>query len=228
MMAGNFGISGYLVLVVYMVAAVALGLSFARKQDTLASYFLAERAAPWWAVGISVLACDMSAISYMGSPSYTYYNDLRLPMGIVLLPVVAVVVAFLFIPFLARLQVYTIYEYLEHRFSLSSRLFASLLFSMQRATHIAIAIYAVSLALQQIIGWPIWACASLIGGITTLYTVFGGMKGCAVDGRDAVLCVDRRYRRDVGGRAVEFSRRRFTDLAGCCGRRTHQAICVQQ
>src|SRR6476620_12553134 len=114
-MTGTFGISGYLVLVVYMVATVSLGLSFARKQKNLSEYFLAERAAPWWAVGISVLACDLSAISYMGSPSYVYYNDLRLPMSTVLVPLVAWLVAILFIPFLARLQVYTIYEYLEHR-----------------------------------------------------------------------------------------------------------------
>ncbi|MEX0642526.1 MAG: sodium/solute symporter [Pirellulales bacterium] len=175
-MTGSLGIGGYLVLVVYMVATVWLGLSFARKQKNLAEYFLAERAAPWWAVGISVLACDLSAISYMGSPAYTFYNDLRLPMSSFLVPLVAWIVAFLFIPFLARLQVYTIYEYLEHRFSLSARLFASAVFSIQRALHIAIAIFAVSLALQQIVNWPVWFCATLIGVITTLYTVFGGMK----------------------------------------------------
>src|SRR6478752_200627 len=107
-MAGSLGLSGYIVLLVYMVAVVLLGLSFARKQKSLSAYFLAERAAPWWAVGISVLACDMSAISYLGSPSYTYYNDLRLPMNVLLVPLVAVIVSFLFIPFLARLQVYTI------------------------------------------------------------------------------------------------------------------------
>jgi SSS family transporter len=175
-MAGSLGLSGYIVLLVYMVAVVLLGLSFARKQKSLSAYFLAERAAPWWAVGISVLACDMSAISYLGAPSYTYYNDLRYPMNIFLAPLVALLVAVLFIPFLARLQVYTIYEYLEHRFSLSSRLFASALFSVQRGMHIAIAIYAISIALQQIIGWPVWACVTVIGSLTTLYTVLGGMK----------------------------------------------------
>jgi SSS family transporter len=175
-MAGNFGIIGYSVIAVYMLATITLGLSFARKQKSLSEYFLAERAAPWWAVGISVFACDLSAISYMGSPSYVYYNDLRFPMSYFLAPLVAWLVAILFIPFLARLQVYTIYEYLEHRFGLSCRLFASGLFSMQRALHIAIAIYAISLALQQIVGWPVWACVTLIGGVTTLYTVFGGMK----------------------------------------------------
>jgi sodium-coupled monocarboxylate transporter 8/12 len=175
-MSGNFGTAGYVVIFVYVVATVWLGLSFARKQKNLSEYFLAERAAPWWAVGISVIACDLSAISYMGSPSYVYYNDLRLPMSSFLTPLVAWLVAFLFIPFLARLQVYTIYEYLEHRFSLNCRLFASAIFLLQRALHIAIAIFTIALALQQILGWHVWACVTLIGCITTLYTVFGGMK----------------------------------------------------
>jgi SSS family transporter len=175
-MTGNFGIAGYLVLAIYMAATVLLGLSFTRKQKSLAGYFLAERSAPWWAVGISVLACDLSAISYMGAPSWAYYNDLRYAMAIFLLPVVAVIVAFLFIPFLARLKVYTIYEYLEHRFGLSVRLFASAVFLLQRASHIAVAIYAISLALQQIVGWPVWICVAVVGALTTLYTVLGGMK----------------------------------------------------
>jgi sodium-coupled monocarboxylate transporter 8/12 len=91
-------------------------------------------------------------------------------------PLMAIIVAYLFIPFLARLKVFTIYEYLEHRFGLESRLFASSLFLLQRASHMAIAIYAVSLALQQIVGWPVWACVTLVGALTTLYTVLGGMK----------------------------------------------------
>jgi sodium-coupled monocarboxylate transporter 8/12 len=173
---GDFGITGYLVLAAYMVGTVLLGLSFTRKQKSLAGYFLAERSAPWWAVGISVLACDLSAISYMGAPAWAYYEDLRYAMTIFMFPLMAVIVAFLFIPFLARLKVFTIYEYLEHRFGLESRLFASALFLLQRASHMAIAIYAIALALQQIVGWPVWACVALVGALTTLYTVLGGMK----------------------------------------------------
>ncbi|MBI3852059.1 MAG: sodium/solute symporter [Verrucomicrobia bacterium] len=173
---GDFGITGYLILAVYMVATVLLGLSFTRKQKNLAGYFLAERSAPWWAVGISVLACDLSAISYMGVPAWTYHHDLRYAMTILMFPLMAIIVAYLFIPFLARLKVFTIYEYLEHRFGMQSRLFASALFLLQRASHMAIAIYAISLALQQIVGWPVWACVTLVGALTTLYTVLGGMK----------------------------------------------------
>jgi SSS family transporter len=175
-MDGNFGTAGYVVLAAYMAATVLLGLSFTRRQKSLAGYFLAERSAPWWAVGISVLACDLSAISYMGVPAWTYYYDLRYALTIFVLPVMAVVVAYLFVPFLARLKVFTIYEYLEHRFGLESRLFSSGVFLLQRAAHIALAIYAIALALQQLVGWPVWTCVTVVGGLTTLYTVLGGMK----------------------------------------------------
>src|SRR5215218_4942027 len=99
-MTQSLGFGGCFVLLAYIIATVALGLSFARKQKNLSEYFLAARAAPWWAVGISVIACDLSAISYMGSPAYTYYKDLRLPIGGLVMPLVAWLVAVLFIPFL--------------------------------------------------------------------------------------------------------------------------------
>jgi solute carrier family 5 (sodium-coupled monocarboxylate transporter), member 8/12 len=175
-MSGSFGTTGYVILAAYLLSTVLLGLSFARKQKNLSEYFLAERAAPWWAVGISVLACDLSAISYMGSPGWVYDKDLRYPMSTFILPIVAWLVAYLFIPFLAKLQVYTIYEYLEHRFGLACRLFASAIFSLQRAAHMAVAIFAVSLAFRQIAGWEVWVCIVAIGALTTLYTVLGGMK----------------------------------------------------
>ena len=91
-------------------------------------------------------------------------------------PLIAIIVAYLFIPFLARLKVFTIYEYLEHRFDGKCRLFASAMFLLQRASHMAIAIYAISLALQQIAGWPVGVCVTLVGALTTMYTVLGGMK----------------------------------------------------
>jgi SSS family solute:Na+ symporter len=172
----DLSLSGIAVLVAYMLATIALGLSFSRKQKNLEGYFLANRAAPWWAVGISVVACELSAISYMGSPAWTYYYDLKYPMGTAMVPLTAVIVAYLFVPFLAQMKVYTIYEYLEHRFGLESRLFASAIFLLQRAMHMAVAVFAVSLALQQVLGWSVGACVAVIGGLTTLYTVFGGMK----------------------------------------------------
>jgi SSS family transporter len=173
---GDFGAAGYCVLAIYMAASVFLGLSFAKKQKNLAGYFLAERSAPWWAVGISVLACDFSAISFIGAPAWSYNNDLRFPMVIFMCPLVAVVVAYLFIPFLVQLKVYSIYEYLEHRFGLRCRLFASTCFMLLRAAHIAVAVYAVSLVLQKIVDLPVMVCILIIGSLTTLYTVLGGMK----------------------------------------------------
>jgi Na+/proline symporter len=88
----------------------------------------------------------------------------------------AVVAAYLFIPFLVNWKVYSIYEYLEHRYGLKCRLFASTCFLSLQAAHIAVAVYAVSLVLQQIVGWNVVICILIVGALTTLYTVFGGMK----------------------------------------------------
>src|SRR5579862_589952 len=101
---GGFGLTGCIVLTVYLAATVLLGLSFTRKQKNLAGYFLAERSAPWWAVSISVLACDFSAISYMGVPAWAYFHDLRYAMTTFMFPFVAMIVAYVFIPFLAGLK----------------------------------------------------------------------------------------------------------------------------
>lgn len=109
-MLDSFGLAGYLVIAVYLLATIVLGLSFARKQKNLEGYFLAERAAPWWAVGISIVACDLSAISYMGYPSWAFYHDLRFAIYIFFVPFYVVIVAYLFVPFLARLKAWACKE----------------------------------------------------------------------------------------------------------------------
>src|SRR5947208_534101 len=83
---------------------------------------------PWSAAGVSIIAADMSAISYVGAPAWAFQKDLRLATGLLLFPLFMLPVVYLFIPFMARLRLFTIYEYLERRFGLPSRLLASLMF----------------------------------------------------------------------------------------------------
>ena len=218
-----------LYFVIYIVATVALGLSFARKQKNLSEYFLAERAAPWWAVGISVMACDLSAISYMGSPSYTFYNDLRFPMSGLSCAARGLVRGSSLHSILGAAA--GLHDLRISRTSLRSRAADYLLRACSRCSarlHIAIAIYAISLALQQIIGWHVWACVTLIGGLTTLYTVFGGMK--------AVLWTDvMQFFVLVGGIFVmlwavlwEFQRQCRAHLASRRRRGSHQNVHLGQ
>ncbi|MDB6170255.1 MAG: hypothetical protein JWM88_3119 [Verrucomicrobia bacterium] len=175
-MHASFSLVDYVLLIAYVLTSLAVGLWFARSQKSVEGYFLAGRSAPWWVVAISLISSDTSAISYMGVAALVFMGDLQLFPAAIALPFGALFVAYAFVPFLARHKVFTIYEYLEHRFSLQVRTFASALFILMRGTHLAVALYAAGLALSQVMGLPMWISLATLGGLTTLYTVLGGMK----------------------------------------------------
>lgn len=127
-------------------------------------------------VAISLVAADMSAISYMGAPAWTYQHNLELVWSSWSYLFVAPVVMYLFMPFYSRFKFYTAYEYLERRFDLKTRLLGSALFLLLRGSHIAIVIYAPSLILSLIAGLPLSKCVLIMGMCTTLYTTLGGMR----------------------------------------------------
>jgi SSS family transporter len=166
----------WLIVALYMLASVGVGLWFTRKQKSLEDYFVAARSAPWWAVGISIIAANLSAITYMGSPAWVYEHDLQYDFGILFFPATMLLVVYLFVPFLARLRLFTIYEYLERRFNLVVRTFASALFLTLRGGWLATATYTQALGLSEITGIPLWGCVWMIGGVTATYTILGGME----------------------------------------------------
>jgi sodium-coupled monocarboxylate transporter 8/12 len=153
-----------------------VGLWFARRQKSVESYYLAERSAPWWAVAISIVSSDTTAISYLGCAAIVFESDLQLSVATLAMPFAGLFVALLFVPFLAQHKVFTVYEYLERRFNVQVRTVASALFLLTRGSHIAVALYAAALVLVQVMSLPIWVGLLILGGLTTLYTVFGGMK----------------------------------------------------
>lgn len=153
-----------------------IGSRFTSKQKSLEDFFVAGRKVPWWAAGVSIITADMSAISYMGAPAWTFQKDLRLAVGLFLFPVFMLLVCYLFIPFMARLKLFTIYEYLEKRFGLPSRLLASLMFILIVVGRLAVVIYTTSLILSVITGLPIGLCIWVLGGLTAIYTILGGME----------------------------------------------------
>ena len=172
----GFGWLEYSILVLYLLISVAIGLYFARAQKNIEGYYLAERAAPWWAVAISIISSDTTAISYIGCAAFVFTNDLQYSLGLFTTPFAALFVAYIFVPFLARLRLFTIYEYLEHRFNVSVRTVASLLFMFQRSAHLSVGMYACALVLSQVMGINTLTGLLILGGSTTLYTVYGGMK----------------------------------------------------
>ena len=175
-MQAHFSILDYSILVLYVVVSVGVGLWFSRSQKSVEGYFLAGRAAPWWAVAISINSSDTTAISYLGCAALVFTGDLQLAMGTFTWPFAGVFVAMIFVPFLARHKVYTVYEYLEHRFNAPVRTFASGLFLLTRGTHLSVALFAATIVLSQVMGLPMVVSLLIMGGLTTLYTVLGGMK----------------------------------------------------
>jgi solute:Na+ symporter, SSS family len=176
-MSNHFSVVDVSILIAYILLTLYIGLRHTKKQKSLESYFLADRNIPWWAAGISIVASDTSAVSYIGLPAYVFKDDLQLLVSLLItLPIAWVIVASLFVPFMARLRLYTVYQYLEKRFGVVTRSGASALFMLLRSTHLAVAIYAQSLALTTITGLDtvvaVWVC----GGVVTFYTVLGGMR----------------------------------------------------
>jgi SSS family transporter len=175
-MQASFTYFQYSILIGYVLVSLVVGLWFARSQKSVVGYFLAERSAPWWAVAISIISSDTTAISYLGCAAIVFDGDLQLSAATLSFPFAALFVSLLFVPFLARQQVFTVYEYLERRFNVQVRTVASALFVLTRGSHISVALYAAALVFAQVMGMPVWVGLLILGGLTTLYTVFGGMK----------------------------------------------------
>jgi SSS family transporter len=155
----------------------AIGGMFYRRKTDSKDFFLAGRAAAWIPVAISIIATDVSAITYLGLPAFVYQRDLQL-MAIypVLVFLVIPVVARYFVPFYSRLNLFTAYEYLERRYDGRVRTMASLLFLLMRGIYMGIVIYAPSLVISVVTGLPLLNSILLMGVLTTIYTAMGGMR----------------------------------------------------
>jgi SSS family transporter len=178
---GAFTAVDYVVVVAYLATCIALGSWLCRGQSSIGEYFLAGRKAPWILACVSIVATDLSAISYMGVPAWMYTHDLKYSAANLLMPLVMLVVVAVFIPFFHRLQVFTVYQFLETRFHPYARTATAILFLFQRGAWLAGAIYIPSLAVVTATGLPVTPrrliiCILIVGLSTTLYTVLGGMK----------------------------------------------------
>ncbi|HQP98197.1 MAG TPA: sodium/solute symporter [bacterium] len=175
-MAGVFTPMDYAVMALYLVLTMCIGSWFARGQRSTSDYFLAGRSIAYLPAAISILATDLSAISYMGVPAWVFEKDLQYPLGITLMPLGMILVGIVFVPLFYRLQIFTVYEYLGMRYNNKLRMFASTMFVLTRAGWLATAIYTPSVAVAEITGIPAWCCIVGMGVATTFYTVLGGMK----------------------------------------------------
>lgn len=164
------------IITVYLIAVLCVGAFFFRGQRSLNDFFLGLQNIPWWAAAFSGIATVLSAVSFLGAPGQAFKSDLRFLQYRLGTPFALFLIGWIMIPFFYRLKVFSIYEYLESRFDLKTRLLASGQFFLLKALFLGIAIYAPSLLFVQMTGLPLTPVVLAIGLFTTFYTTMGGVK----------------------------------------------------
>ena len=169
----------WIVVVAYIGWIVIDGLRRSRGTDRVDGYFLASRSLPWWAVGLSVMATQMSAVTMVSTTGQGYSSGLRFVQFYFGLPLAMVILSLTVVPFFTRARVYTAYEYLERRFDVRVRSLASFLFLAGRALALGVTLSAPSVVMSAILGWtlPVTVLAICIPMI--LYTTIGGVQAVA-------------------------------------------------
>src|SRR6186997_2216433 len=142
----------WIVLAVYMVAIIAYGMWAGRGNKKMDDFFLAGRRMRWWAVGLSVMATQISAITFIGTTGQAYTDGMRFLVFYFGLPFAMVILCVTLVPFFYRAQVFTAYEYLVRRFDLKTRTLTSLCFLVQRGMAVGVTLYAPSIVLASILG----------------------------------------------------------------------------
>jgi Na+/proline symporter len=169
----------WFVLVLYLVWIVYDGLRRAKGTDKVDGYFLANRSLPWWAVGLSVMATQMSAVTLVGTTGQAYATGLRFIQFYFGLPLAMVILSLTAVPFFTRARVYTAYEYLERRFDVRTRSLASFLFLMGRAFSLGVTLAAPSVVMSAILGWTLPVTVLAICVPMIVYTTLGGVQAVA-------------------------------------------------
>lgn len=169
----------WVIVAVYLTVVVFDGLRRTRGTTNIEGYFLANRSLPWWAVGLSVMATQLSAVTLIGTTGQGATDGLKFVQFYFGLPIAMVLLGVTLVPFLHGAKVYTAYEYLERRFDPKTRSLTSLLFLLSRGMSCGTIIAAPSVVLSAIFGWDLLSCVALIGIPTIIYTVLGGVQAVA-------------------------------------------------
>ena len=167
------------VVVAYLTWIVVDGLRRSKGTDKVDGYFLANRSLPWWAVGLSVMATQMSAVTIVGTTGQAYLTGLRFIQFYFGLPIAMIILSLTVVPFFTRARVYTAYEYLERRFDARTRSLASSLFLIGRAMSLGVTLAAPAVVMSTILGWTLPVTILVICVPMIVYTTIGGVQAVA-------------------------------------------------
>ena len=166
----------WLIVAAYLVWIIWDGIRLSKRTEEVEGYFLANRSLPWWAVGLSVMATQLSAITLVGTTGQGYADGMRFVQFYFGLPIAMIILSLTVVPFFHRAKVYTAYEYLEQRFDAKTRALTSFLFLIQRGMSCGVIIAAPAVILSLVLGWNLTLTILLIGIPTVFYTMKGGVQ----------------------------------------------------
>ncbi|TPE43516.1 sodium:solute symporter [Pontibacter mangrovi] len=159
---------------------VSYGVWKTRGSKDIEGYLKGDNSMKWWSIGLSVMATQASAITFLSTPGQAYEDGMRFVQFYFGLPIAMVIISITVIPIFYRLKVYTAYEFLENRFDLKTRSLAAFLFLVQRGLAAGITIYAPAIILSTMLGWSLTVTNLLIGMLVIVYTVSGGTRAVSV------------------------------------------------
>jgi len=179
----------WIVLTVTLLFIVFYGVYKTKGSKNVEEYILGNKETPWWTVGLSVMATQASAITFLSTPGQAYHDGMGFVQFYFGLPIAMVVISMTFIPIYHRLKVFTAYEYLEQRFDLKTRSFTAILFLIQRGLGTGLTIYAPSIILSAVLGWNLTLLNIIIGILVMIYTFAGGTKAVNVTQKQQMFII---------------------------------------
>ena len=180
----------WIVLSVTLLFIVSYGVYKTRKSDSgVQDYIKGGNDTKWWTIGLSVMATQASAITFLSTPGQAFHDGMGFVQFYFGLPIAMVIICMVFIPIYYKLNVYTAYEYLESRFDLKTRSLAAFIFLIQRGLAAGITIYAPAIILSYVLGWDLITLNIIIGMLVIFYTVSGGTKAVNVTQKQQMIII---------------------------------------
>ena len=179
----------WIILVSTLLLIVVYGTIKTRGAKSSLDYIKAGNQAKWWTVGLSVMATQASAITFLSTPGQAFHDGMGFIQFYFGMPLAIIIVCMVFIPIYHKLKVYTAYEYLEKRFDLKTRTLTALLFLIQRSLSAGITIFAPAIILSSVLGWDLTTLNIILGLLVIIYTVSGGTKAVSYTQKYQMLVI---------------------------------------
>ncbi|WP_341221396.1 sodium:solute symporter [Polaribacter atrinae] len=179
----------WIILSVTLIFIVAYGTYVTRKNDNVTDYIKGGSDSKWWTIGLSVMATQASAITFLSTPGQAFHSGMGFVQFYFGLPIAMIIICVVFIPIYHKLKVYTAYEFLEGRFDLKTRSLAAILFLVQRGLAAGITIFAPAIILSAVLDWDLLTLNIIIGFLVIIYTVSGGTKAVNVTQKQQMIII---------------------------------------